>query len=272
MSPYQKKQQTKQRKNFFRQWHRRIGFTAALFLFNLAVTGILLNHYEDLNLHQKYITSDWIIKWYGVKAPENVFCVPSDINRTSICQLGEKIYYGDQLLVDETSPLVGMLKQDSLLYLSTSSAIYIYNSAMELVEISSSDSGLPPSIHQLLSLKSEISSADQAIAAISNDQFFLLNQDDMTWTKSKLYNINNQVLNIIDKKSLVSLSGEQANKLKGLYLDRQITQLKLVQDLHSGSILFVPGKYLTDLIGLVIILLSITGFIAWQRRKEFPDV
>ena len=50
MSPYHIKQKDKKRKNLFRKWHRRIGFTAAIFLLNLAVTGILLNHSDDLEL------------------------------------------------------------------------------------------------------------------------------------------------------------------------------------------------------------------------------
>ena len=80
MSPYLKKQNDKRRKNLFRKWHRRIGFTAAIFLLNLAITGIMLNHYDDLELHKKYIESDWIIGMYGIKAPDNIICNKKIIN------------------------------------------------------------------------------------------------------------------------------------------------------------------------------------------------
>ena len=198
--------------------------------------------------------------------------MPDEKTQESICQLGEKIYYGNRLLLDNASALVGMLEQNSLLYLSTSSAIYIYTPEMELVEKISADSELPTPVHKIFSLKSEHPSADESIAVISNQQIFLLNQNEMTWTKSSLYNINELVSDINEKESLIRLSGEKTSELNDLYLDQQITQLKLVQDLHSGSIFSIPGRLLTDLIGIIIILLAISGFIAWQRRKDISDL
>jgi len=49
---------------------------------------------------------------------------------------------------------------------------------------------------------------------------------------------------------------------------QQITWLKLVQDIHSGQILNIQGKIFNDLVGLVLILLGISGFITWQRTNR----
>ena len=94
MSPEQKKQRQKVRKKIFRKWHRRIGFTASLFLFNLAITGIMLNHYETLSLHKNYIESSWLLDWYNVKAPQNIDC--AKVSNSTICQLDSQIYINNQ--------------------------------------------------------------------------------------------------------------------------------------------------------------------------------
>jgi len=225
MSPYQKKQQYKQRKNFFRKWHRRIGFTAALFLVNLAITGILLNHSDELSLHKRYVTSNWLVEWYGVKAPSTVSCLPELISGRKICQIAEKIYSDNNLLVEESTNLRGFLEHQQLIYLATENTIYIYTKEMLLVEILNNDSDLPTPLSSIHRLKPELL-----------DTF--------------------------------KLPSNEMNRLKSLYLGRQITLLKLVQDLHSGRILSLPGKLLVDLVGIIVILLSISGFIAWRRRKD----
>ena len=86
MTEYKKKQNDKRRKNLFRKWHRRIGFAAALFLINLAVTGILINHSDDLELHKTYVTSDWITKAYGIRSPNSARC----IEKLKLCQIGDR--------------------------------------------------------------------------------------------------------------------------------------------------------------------------------------
>lgn len=47
------------------RWHRRIGIASAFFVFVLSITGIILNHNSALGLHKDFITSDWLLSWYG---------------------------------------------------------------------------------------------------------------------------------------------------------------------------------------------------------------
>ena len=261
MSPYHKKQKDKKRKNLFRKWHRRIGFAAAIFLLNLAVTGILLNHSDDLELHKQYIDSDWLVNLYGVKAPDSGQCLFSELLKNNICQLGEKIYLGENQILEQASSLVGVVKLDDLYYLATSTEIFIYNKDFESVENLNQKTGLPVPINAITvvdSLLKENSIGELLISA--HQDRWSLNQETLSWYKSDF--------KFKSSPPLLPLQGKQLALLQTSYLGTQITQLKFIQDLHSGRIFSLPGKLLTDLVGIIIILLAISGFFAWQRRKE----
>ena len=48
----------------------------------------------------------------------------------------------------------------------------------------------------------------------------------------------------------------------------QISHYKIVEIADIDLDTSLPGKLLIDLLGIIIILLAISGFIAWQRRKD----
>ena len=261
MSPYHKNQKDKKRKNLFRKWHRRIGFTAAIFLFNLAVTGILLNHSDDLELHNKYIESDWLVDFYGVKAPSSGQCILFNNLIKPICQLGNNIYLGDIQFISQATSLVGFIELDDLFYLATRTQIYIYTTDFELVEILNQQTRLPVPIDGINLVNQALNENSIGELLISTHQdSWSLDQESLSWNQSDF--------KLKSSTPLSALQGKQLVLLQSKYLDSQITQLKFVQDLHSGRIFSLPGKLLTDLIGVIIILLAFSGFFAWQRRKE----
>jgi len=51
------------------------------------------------------------------------------------------------------------------------------------------------------------------------------------------------------------------------FREQQITWLKLMQDIHSGQIFGFQGKLLNDIVGIIIILLAISGIILWKRKR-----
>lgn len=261
MSPYHKKQKDKRRKNLFRKWHRRIGFTVAIFLLNLAVTGILLNHSDDLDLHKQYINSDWLVNLYGVKAPESGQCLLINDLKKNICQLGDNIYLDENQMIVQASSLVGIVELDDLFYLATSTEIYIYTKNFEPVENLNRQTELPVPINAISIIERPLkeNSTRELLISVRQDSWSL-EQETLSWKQS------DSKLN--SSAPITALQGSQLALLQSKYLDTQITQLKFIQDLHSGRIFSLPGKLLTDLVGIIIILLAISGFFAWQRRKE----
>ena len=53
---------------FIRHWHARIGVLAALFFLFLAISGVALNHTDALNLDKQAVSTNWLMRWYGLKA------------------------------------------------------------------------------------------------------------------------------------------------------------------------------------------------------------
>ena len=49
-----------------RTWHRRIGLVVAVLVAVVAVTGLLLNHGDRLNLDRTNIVAGWVVDWYGL--------------------------------------------------------------------------------------------------------------------------------------------------------------------------------------------------------------
>ncbi len=264
MSPYIKKQNTKRRKSLFRKWHRRIGFTAAIFLINLAVTGILLNHSEGLSLHKQYIQSNWLIKLYGIKAPKEAKCLILKKEKSSICQIGEKIYLNTSPLIESAEEVVGLILLDNLYYLATINELFIYTNQFVLVDKFDQTSNLPVPINAISVFKTnKKSNSNMLLSLTSNKQQWILNQNDLSWYKNENAMQKNLAQFSQVKKTHLS-------RLQQRYLQTQITQLKFIQDLHSGRLFSFAGKLATDLFGIVLILLAISGFIAWQRRRTEP--
>lgn len=237
MSPAQVKVQRKiTRKMFFRKWHRRIGFAASLFLLILASTGILLNHYESLALHQHYIQSTWILDWYGVKQPQKIHCIKSS---STICQVGSHLYSATQqtklqLLSSDATALRMVINSPSETYIVTDTRVDIYNPDFQLIE--------------------SLDRRDELNRALING---ILSENDHS--KAAL----NQVVEPVNSQLKQVLSDQ--------YRRQQITYLKFIQDLHSGQLFNLPGKLFTDLLGITLLILAISGFITWQRRKKLSS-
>ncbi|MDH5630873.1 MAG: PepSY domain-containing protein [Gammaproteobacteria bacterium] len=240
MSPYQKKQLQKKRNNIVRKWHRRVGMTAMIFLINLAVTGILLNHYEALSLHKKYIQSDWLISWYGVQSVDEINCINASHNY--FCQLDDKIYFknGDSIssfTSEESDQLFNATGKDEINYMLTTNSLYLFNAKFQLID-------------QISRQSIDLSQGD--IEGLTTEEFNLLAEPNEDQFKL--------------------LSDPQAiDSINQLHKRSQITHLKFVQDLHSGQLFFSGGTLVSDLMAIIIILLGISGIVSWQKRINRPD-
>lgn len=265
MSPYRKKQRQKQRKKIFRKWHRRIGLASSLFFFNLAVTGILLNHYESLKLHQSYIESDFLLSWYGVKAPSEISCIKRQ--DFSLCQIGRHLYWTNNLnqikqLNNDTTELINLYKRQSEYYLITSEQLYIYNTQFQLID---NINIMQEMSHTIIAS----AHSEQQLLLQTEKSFLLFDEDNFEFENISTEEIGDFKASPEKKSSLTIQSVTQM--LKKSYQQQQITLLKFVQDLHSGQIFSLSGKIFTDITGIILILLAISGFITWQRRKNSSE-
>jgi len=249
-----KKQKQIKRNGVFRKWHRRLGFVVSVFLLNLSVTGILLNHYEELALHKTYVSSDWLLNLYGVEKPAKATCFKS--NQDSFCQIDSQLFFNSSFWQQKSAPLVGVTALDSqILVVLTNELILVSNKGRVIDSLELADS-------QLSTIDGLV--FDSGGYFIQGDgQYWQLDADLMELTSIQF---------ILNPKTTSIESFAPSDKLMAtmadFYRQSQISHLKLVQDLHSLRFLMVSGKVANDLAAIILIILAITGFITWKRRTS----
>lgn len=261
MSPKEKKQRIGVSKGFFRKWHRRFGLAVSIFVLLLALTGIMLNHYQLFSLHKNKVQQLWLLDWYGIRSPENIVC--TKINATLLCQAGKLLLLVKDekpvIIEDNADRLITILGAQDRFYLVTSSRIVLYTMDFQRIE----------------NFEFFEETAETVISATIIDDHLLLktvNQtlrfDPDSFQLTQTQDIGSSGQN--QKAFLPEVVSDQELKriVSDTFRRQQITWLKLVQDIHSGQILNIQGKIFNDLVGLVLILLGISGFITWQRTNR----
>lgn len=236
----------------FRKWHRRLGFAAAIFILNLSVTGILLNHYQSLSLHESYIKSSLILNWYGIKAPQLANC--QSVPDFEVCMIGEQSYINSHHWKDNGGEL--LLLEDMVMgvVLVTGNSVDWFTKDGQLIDS--------------VSITDVVSSG--AIAAtISNDVIHIQTADGHYLWDDAAFNWKSSSDAVAFEEPLIkAINDNKLDFLQQEYRSRQITQLKFVQDLHSGAIFGLSGTVFTDISGLILIWLVLSGFLTWYRRRS----
>lgn len=236
----------------FRKWHRRLGFLAAVFLLNLSITGLLLNHYQALSLHKNFISSSLLLNWYGVKAPQSASCLSQQ--DLQICQIGEQYFINGNYWMESSSNT--LLLQDSPLGVTfvTNDAIYWLTDSGQLIDS--------------MSITDSVASAATA-ATIHKQTLYIETVNGFYYFDDEIFGLKQTDAQIaLLKPTKIELKDEALSMLQDRYRSRQITQLKLVQDLHSGVIFGLTGTLFTDISALILIWLVISGFVTWYRRRS----
>ncbi len=251
----------KQTRKLIRRWHRRIGVGISLWLILLAVTGILLNHSDDLSLQKNYVSSRWIIDLYQIKAPANAICFKPDQTNEQVCQIGPQIYQQNKWLINSNQKLLGFYPLADFQLVITQDKVLVYTSNWQLIEDFNQENALPGRIDKLIFSKASKPNTIPLLFIIDNKNWQL--DQDLNWQLSKEKELEAD----IQFKPAIQPTKEHREKLQQAYLSRQISLLHFLQDLHSARIFSKFGKYFTDLVALFIILLTLSGLITWLKRN-----
>ena len=92
---------------FIHKWHKKIGVTTAIFVIFLAVSGILLNHSQQLSLNSEYIQSEWLLDLYQINPEAEPFAY--NINNIWIVQIGERLYFNEVEIMNDINQLKASL-------------------------------------------------------------------------------------------------------------------------------------------------------------------
>ena len=234
------------------KWHRRLGIFAASVAIYLSLTGLMLNHSDDLDLSQSRVSNNLLLKLYGVKPPMGVRV---STKQYKVDKLGEALLINEQVFGQYDSSLIGAVTLNQLLAIAFNDSILLFTIDGKLIETFTRSNGIPGQIDR-------IGRSGTELLIKSGTQIYISDADLLNW------------LPVSDLKSRAFWSklepipsGTEA-RLSLLLPAYGPSWERLLQDLHSGRFFKLPGTLLIDLTGVLLLLLSISGIISFTIRKK----
>lgn len=234
-----------------RSLHRSIGAAIALFVLILSLTGILLNHSVDLKLDKRYLTWPWLLDHYGVTniKADAVYLLDQSV----ISQFGTEVFVNAKPVTHAQRPLLGGIVLDDVMILATDDALILLTADGEFIERMGAAAGVPPMIQNI----------------------GLFHGDPVIQTREGMWRSDF----MLDKWEPISLQGigwsapgpmpeSIKNELIAYYHGEGVTMEHVLLDVHNGRILGKVGVWLLDLVGVLLIALSLTGIWMWFRRRR----
>lgn len=233
-----------------RSLHRSVGIVVFLFVILLSVTGILLNHTTELKLDKRFVSSPWLLSHYGLDT----------VQADAVFLLEKRVIsqFGDQLFVDATPvtnlyrPLLGGIVLDEIYVLATDDALILLNPDGEFIERMSGESGVPPMIQNI-----GLFHGDPVLQTREGmwRSDFLLEE----WESISLQGVGWSVQEPMPE----SVEKQLATYFHGFGVSIE----QVILDIHNGRIISKFGVWVLDLIAVLMIVLSISGFWLWFRRR-----
>ena len=208
-------------------WHRHIGISTAIFVIVLALTGLVLNHTDELELDTVYVQSEALLDWYGINTPEGLNSHTSGL--ISITAVNDQIFWDNKRLTHISAPLAGMLTYSDLVVIASGGALSLFTPDGELVEKLDNVAGVPTGVLA-------IGITPQALLAVKTARgIYLTDENLLEWSRAA----NPDVAWSVAAPTTPSLT----EGLKKAYRGSGLPMERIMLDLHSGRILGRAGVY-----------------------------
>ncbi len=233
-------------KLFIRRWHRRLGLCIVVFAILLALTGVLLNHTNELDLDQRYLGTNMQGFLYGVASIKQA--TGYEINQQWITNVGNTLYFAGEQIGECEGALHGVLPYKQLLLLVCERELLLIDQYGGVLDRIGQVFDLPVPI-----LQAGVSPQGKLIIE-TTATLFAVDPDEASW----------QVFDgRVDWVSAKVLPNDALQVLNGAFSGNEISWERCLLDLHSGRLFGSFGRYLMDIIALLMIVLSISGAYMW---------
>ncbi len=232
-----------------RRWHRWTGILSAAIMLIVAVTGILLNHADDLALDERLIHNRAVVAFYGLDAQPTAEYVESASHL--LVRHDGVLYLDGRPVVDLDEPLVGAMAAPVGVIAATAGRLLLIDDEARLIESLSGSLGLPLPVEAL----GTTAAGDPAFRA--SRRTYLLDPETLNWTATD---------------AELAVRGTATAGLPPDFSDVASPAVSLehvLLDLHTGRVLGRPGPWVADLAALGLCLLAASGIamaIALWRR------
>jgi len=239
-------------KKSINQIHKFTGIAVCIFLIHLSITGIFLNHTEDLGLDEKYTASPMILALYNISIPsqKESFLV-DDI---FISRFGDQVFMDNQPIIKNENPIMGAAFSNQILAIAFPNEMVLVTQEGELIESISSNAELPENIQKL---------------GVSGDILFLKTSDQVWQSSDQAQAWELSDSNFNDWSNEVAMPDQKTKQIEMYFSGKGISLEQFFLDLHNGNIIKNFGKWFLDLIAIFLLLLSISGIWIWLRKRRY---
>lgn len=230
-------------------WHRYVGIIAALFVVVLALTGILLNFTDRLQLDQTHLNNSWLLDHYNIgDFPVTSFHAGTHI----VSQASEYIYLDGEYKLHLLQDLVGAIKLNKELLLATEASLLLINTDGEIIEEIGTYSGLP---EKPLGI------------SITGGKYPVVRGVNTYWKGSEELTAWQPLHGPHPKWSAPTDTPENIiSSIQEHARGHEINLERVFLDLHSGRLLGRWGQHVMSAAAVLMLVLAITGTVMWWRK------
>jgi len=250
---------TKAQKKFFRLLllHRRIGIVLVWIAVWLAITGVLLNHSDQLQLKDIKIHAAWVLKLYGLESEP--IKEGYHWQQRWWVELPDAYYVDGLFVAEHQGHLVGGVALPDLLLVATPDAVIVLTAEGEPVETLGTVHGLTGQFQQLGMWKG------QPVLRTSTGMF-IGSADAVSWqplfapVSAVQWSERSPLpLELVERLSVTTSATSRDSG--------EITLEKLILDLHSGRLFGSWSWLMLDLFALLLVSGAGSGFVIWLKLR-----
>ncbi len=227
-----------------RKIHRWVGLLSALWLLQLAVTGLLLQHADDFKLTQTHVSSPTVLKWFGYGTRQQVW----DLDQQVIYQVDEVVGFST-LQVKIAAPLTAAALWQDQWMVATADTLYGFNQQGETVLQLDDFDGLPT-----------------PVSALDADKENLYIQAGERWYRllpSGEFQATTQTINQpIQARSMTTAEQQQ---FLAVALQDKLSYDKVLHGIHAG---IQGSKWLNSLSALALMFLCFSGIYLFFKHPK----
>lgn len=235
-----------------RVWHRWLGFGLVIPLLFVAITGLLLNHVDELGWNEKSTDSGWVLSHYGMALEGDP--VSYAVGGDMVSEWSGQLFWNGQALEVE-GELIGAVRLTSGVAVVAPRAVHLFDTHGMLIE-TLDDASLPEGQFQKAGLDAQrrlvVRTAEAGDWTFSGDllEFAISDQPPTSWSQA------------------VSTPEAVRHAMETSYRGEGLTWSRILLDLHSGHFFGTVGRWLVDIFVILLVVLAITGLVVGIRMMS----
>ncbi|WOT05657.1 PepSY-associated TM helix domain-containing protein [Shewanella youngdeokensis] len=231
-----------------RPWHRRIGISSTVFVIFMAVSGILINHSNQLSFDTTHVEQRWLLDYYGIKAPANINLFQQAPQQ--IVSAGRQVWLDGQLILEANNSVLAVMIYQRMIIAVDSQHLYLMSPQGELLETQNSATGLPTPIQKV--------GLQNGLWLRTQPGDYMADPDLINWSPA-------QPLTAISWVTALANTDHEAltTQIRASHLNWE----RVLLDLHSGRFWGSIGVWIVDLIAIALLIMAMSGCYIWLKQK-----